>query len=140
MFPPTPLPALPLLVLCVAMGSEFLAASTAAPFLFFMLEDMGVAKQGGESAVGFWCGIVGSTFFLSQFLTSLLWVGVAQRHGRRAVLFTSLLGNAITLVLFGTANNLPTAISIRLLQGLFSGTCSLLYTWPGAHSSQARSE
>lgn len=126
--PPTvvsnPLPTLPILVLCIAMFSEFLSASTAGPFLFFLLESFGVGQGengGGEAAVGFWCGIVGASFFLSQFLTSLLWVSIAQKHGRRAVLLVSLLGNAITLSLFGTSQNLATAISIRLLQGVFNG-------------------
>lgn len=117
-----PLPTLPILVLCIAMFSEFLSASTAGPFLFFLLESFGVGENGGgEAAVGFWCGIVGASFFLSQFLTSLLWVSIAQKHGRRAVLLTSLLGNAFTLALFGTSKNLATAISIRLLQGVFNG-------------------
>ena len=119
-----PLPTLPILVLCIAMFSEFLSASTAGPFLFFLLESFGVGQGengGGEAAVGFWCGIVGASFFLSQFLTSLLWVSIAQKHGRRAVLLASLLGNAVTLAMFGTSKNLATAISIRLLQGVFNG-------------------
>lgn len=115
----TPLPTIPMLVLCIAMFGEFLCASTSSPFLYFMIEDFGVGKGkdgGGEAAVGFWTGIVGfvqslsslpsssdesydrSTFFLSQFLTSLLWVSVAERHGRRAVLFSSLLGNVSSFV------------------------------------------
>lgn len=91
--------------------------------------------------MGFWTGIVGSVpsnlrrerelpadsgvcraaFFLSQFLTSLLWVSVAEKHGRRAVLFTSLLGNALALCAFGTSKNLGTAILCRLAMGLFNG-------------------
>jgi hypothetical protein len=40
------------------MVGEFLSASVGGPFLFFMLEDLGVPGGGGESAVGFWAGIV----------------------------------------------------------------------------------
>ncbi|KAI5479840.1 major facilitator superfamily protein [Pseudohyphozyma bogoriensis] len=122
--PPTPLPTIPILVLCLAMFGEFLSASTSSPFLYFMIEDFGVGQGpggGGEAAVGFWSGIVGSVFFLSQFLTSLLWVSVAEKHGRRAVLFASLLGNALSLVAFGTSKNLGTAICVRLTMGLFNG-------------------
>ncbi|KAL8292602.1 hypothetical protein RQP46_001214 [Phenoliferia psychrophenolica] len=91
---------------------------------YFMIEDFGVGQGpggGGEAAVGFWSGIVSSVFFLSQFLTSLLWVSVAEKHGRRAVLFSSLLGNAVTLALFGTSKNLGTALSCRLAMGIFNG-------------------
>lgn len=120
----TPLPTLPIVVLCFAMISEFLSASVAGPFIFFMIEDFGVGKGpdgGGEAAVGFWAGIVSSVFFLSQFLTSLLWSNVSNKHGRRIVLFTSLLGNAFTLLLFGSSTSLGMMICARLGQGVFNG-------------------
>jgi len=60
-------------------------------------------------------------FFLSQFLTSLLWVSVANKHGRRVVLFSSLLGNGLSLMAFGTSKNLKSAIATRLAMGLFNG-------------------
>jgi len=46
---------------------------------------------------------------------------VADKYGQRAVLFTSLLGSAITCAMFGTANSLKEAMAIRLLQGIFAG-------------------
>jgi MFS family permease len=61
-------------------------------------------------------------FFVTQFLTSLLWATVADRHGRRAVLFISLLGTAITCLVFGTSTNFAQAAAIRLLQGVFGGS------------------
>lgn len=118
----TPLPTLPIVVLCFAMISEFLSASVSGPFIFFMIEDFGVGQgDGNEAAVGFWAGIVSSVFFLSQFLTSLLWSNVSNKHGRRVVLFSSLLGNAITLLLFGSSTTLGMAICARLGQGVFNG-------------------
>lgn len=45
-------------VLQHSMVGEFLSASVGGPFLFFMLEDLGVPGGGGESAIGFWAGIV----------------------------------------------------------------------------------
>ncbi|KAF5314615.1 hypothetical protein D9611_007169 [Ephemerocybe angulata] len=46
---------------------------------------------------------------------------VAEKHGRRAVLVVSLLGTALTCLMFGTATSLKQAICIRLLQGVFAG-------------------
>jgi len=43
-----------------------------------------------EAAVGLWTGNLVSVFFITQFLTSLLWSSIADRHGRRAVLVASL--------------------------------------------------
>ncbi|TKY89559.1 hypothetical protein EX895_001344 [Sporisorium graminicola] len=114
----TPIPALPFIVLCLVCFGEFSSAGVAGPFLFFMIEDFGV---GGESEVGFWAGIVSASFFFAQFLTSLMWASVADKRGRRFVLAISLLGNAVTMMLFGTSRNLGTAIFIRLAQGFFNG-------------------
>ncbi|SPC63100.1 uncharacterized protein UHOD_05927 [Ustilago sp. UG-2017b] len=114
----TPIPALPFIVLCLVCFGEFSSAGVAGPFLFFMIEDFGV---GGESEVGFWAGMLSASFFFAQFLTSLMWASVADKRGRRFVLAISLLGNAVTMMAFGTSQNLGTAIFIRLAQGFFNG-------------------
>lgn len=46
---------------------------------------------------------------------------VAEKHGRRLVLIVSLLGSAVTCLVFGTSTTLQQAICIRLLQGVFAG-------------------
>lgn len=46
---------------------------------------------------------------------------VAEKHGRRAVLVISLLGSAVTCLIFGTCTSLQQAICVRLLQGIFAG-------------------
>ncbi|GAA6002187.1 uncharacterized protein JCM10292_000798 [Rhodotorula paludigena] len=118
----TPLPRIPIFVLSICMLGEFLSASVCSPFLFFMVESFGVGKNGGgESAVSFWTGVVSAVFFLSQFLTAMIWVSVAEKHGRRAVLCASLLGNGLTVIVFGTSRNLGSAICSRLAMGLFNG-------------------
>ncbi|KAE8258707.1 hypothetical protein A4X13_0g1509 [Tilletia indica] len=114
----TPIPTLPFVVLCVMIFGEFSSAGVAGPFLFFMINEF---KVGGEAEVGFWAGIVSAVFFFAQFLTSMLWASVANRHGRRVVLLVSLVGNCASLILFGTSTNLKTAIAVRLTQGLFNG-------------------
>lgn len=87
-----------------------------------MVESFGVGENGGgESAVSLWTGVVAAVFFLSQFLTAMIWVSVAEKHGRRAVLCASLLGNGLTVMAFGTSRNLGTAICTRLAMGLFNG-------------------
>ncbi|KZS87233.1 hypothetical protein SISNIDRAFT_318515 [Sistotremastrum niveocremeum HHB9708] len=116
----TPLPMLPLIVLSIAMLGEFLSANVSTPFLLFMVEGFGGFAD--EAEVGYWTGILVSVFFITQFLTSLLWATVANRHGQRAVLFVSLLGSAVTCSIFGTSTTLQQAVVIRLLQGVFAGS------------------
>jgi MFS family permease len=77
--------------------------------------------DGIEAKVAAVNGVVASLFFLSQFLTSLLWASIAQKHGRRIVLAVSLLGNAASLILFGSSKNTGQACVARLAQGLFAG-------------------
>lgn len=96
-----------------------LLPSVAGPFLFFLIESFNV---GGESDVGFYAGILSSCFFFAQFLTALLWASIADRYGRRLVLFASLTGTTIALTTFGTSSNLKMAIAVRLCQGLFAGS------------------
>jgi MFS family permease len=74
-----------------------------------------------DAEAGYSAGILVSVFFITQFVTSLPWATVADKHGRRAVLFISLLGNALTCTMFGFSTNLPQAIVIRLAQGVFNG-------------------
>ncbi|KAH6906801.1 major facilitator superfamily domain-containing protein [Coprinopsis sp. MPI-PUGE-AT-0042] len=116
----TPLPLLSMIVLSITMLSEFLSANVSTPFLLFMVRDFGELPN--EAEVAFWTGIIVATFFLTQFMTSLLWATVAEKHGRRAVLVASLGGGALTVLVFGTATSLKQAICIRLLQGIFAGS------------------
>ncbi|KAG2139370.1 hypothetical protein BD769DRAFT_1663242 [Suillus cothurnatus] len=115
----TPLPALSMIVLSITMLGEFLSANVAMPFLLFMVKGFGEISD--EAQIAFWTGILVSAFFLTQFLTSLLWATAADRHGRRLVLTLSLLGSAVTVLLFGTCTSLRQAIAVRLLQGIFAG-------------------
>ncbi|THH18720.1 hypothetical protein EW146_g2307 [Bondarzewia mesenterica] len=115
----TPLPKLSMVVLSISLLGEFLTANVSMPFLLFMVEGFGELHD--EADVGFWTGIIVASFFLTQFLTSLLWATVADRHGQRLVLFISLIGSSLTCAIFGTATSLRQAIVIRLLQGIFAG-------------------
>ncbi|KAL0960114.1 hypothetical protein HGRIS_011756 [Hohenbuehelia grisea] len=116
----TPLPVLSMLVLSITMLGEFLCANVSTPFLLFMVKSFGEYKEDAE--VAFWTGILVSAFFMTQFLTSLLWATVAEQHGRRTVLVVSLLGSAVTCAAFGTSTSIQQALCIRLLQGIFAGS------------------
>ncbi|PSS32052.1 hypothetical protein PHLCEN_2v2197 [Hermanssonia centrifuga] len=115
----TPLPTLSMTVLSITMLGEFLSANVSAPFLLFMVESF--HQFDNEADVGYWTGILVSTFFLTQFLTSLLWATVAAKHGSRLVIGISLFGSAITCVMFGTSKSIQQAMAIRLMQGVFAG-------------------
>jgi len=109
-----------MIVLSITLLSEFLTANVSTPFLLFMVESFDEFSPGAD--VGFATGLLVSTFFFTQFLTSLLWATVAEKHGQRLVLFVSLLGGSLTCALFGTSTTLKQAIAIRMMQGVFAGS------------------
>jgi MFS family permease len=108
-----------MIVLSITLLGEFLAANVSMPFLLFMVEGFHEFPEGGD--VGFATGLLVSTFFFTQFMTSLLWATVAEKYGQRLVLFVSLLGGSLTCALFGTSTSLKQAIAIRMTQGVFAG-------------------
>ncbi|CDZ97831.1 Permease of the major facilitator superfamily [Phaffia rhodozyma] len=113
----TPLPILPMVVLGIALLAELLSANVSAPFLVPMVRSFGL----DSTDVGVWCGNLVASFFVTQFFTSILWATIAEQYGRRVVLFVTLLGSAITVILFGTSTTLPEAVAIRACQGVFNG-------------------
>ncbi|EJD41419.1 hypothetical protein AURDEDRAFT_90322 [Auricularia subglabra TFB-10046 SS5] len=115
----TPLPVIPLAVLSITVMGEFLCANVSTPFLLFMVRGFNVGED--EAAVGYWTGILVSVFFLTQFLTSLLWATLADFCGRRNVLFVSLIGSAVACTAFGTQTTFQSAVAVRLVQGVFAG-------------------
>lgn len=115
----TPLPKISMIVLSITLLGEFLTANVSTPFLLFMVEGFHEFPEGAD--VGFATGLLVSTFFFTQFMTSLLWATVAEKYSQRLVLFVSLLGSSVTCALFGTSTSLKQAIVIRLMQGVFAG-------------------
>jgi hypothetical protein len=111
----TPLPALSITVLSITMLGEFLSACVSTPYMLFMVESF------GTSDVSFWTGILVASFFLTQFLTSLLWQIVADKYGRRIVLIASLLGGSVFCSAFGASRTLFQALCLRAMQGVFAG-------------------
>ena len=115
----TPLPTISMIVLSITLLGEFLTANVSTPFLLFMVEGFHEFPEGSD--VGFATGLLVSTFFFTQFMTSLLWATVADKYGQRLVLFVSLLGSSVTCAMFGTSTSLKQAIVIRMMQGVFAG-------------------
>ncbi|KAK1225220.1 hypothetical protein PQX77_011900 [Marasmius sp. AFHP31] len=126
----SPLPKLSMVVLSIAMLSEFLSASVAGPFILFMVKGYGVFEE--DSEVAFWTGILVSVFFLAQFLTSLLWATLAEKSSPRAVLSLCLLGSALSTLVFGASDSLWVAMVSRLAQGVFAGSIGVAKSSIGA--------
>lgn len=66
-------------------------------------------------------GILAASFAIAQFFFSPLWGKLSDKYGRKPIIAISLLGSAISFVLFGLAKNLTALFVLRFFQGIFSG-------------------
>lgn len=82
------------------------------PIFPFYLERMGA----GGSEFGFLIAL----YAIMQLVCGPMWGGLSDRVGRKPVLVVGMLGNALTLVLFGLATQLWMLFMARALSGLLS--------------------
>ncbi|KAH8823441.1 hypothetical protein DL96DRAFT_1744226 [Flagelloscypha sp. PMI_526] len=120
----TPLPILSMTVLSIAMLGEFLSANVSGPFMLFMVADFEESQD--NSRIALLTGFLASSFFLCQFLSSLLWSSINTRCGTPFVLRMSLFGSFVTCLLFGLSRSFSDALVLRMLQGIFSGSIGVV--------------
>ncbi|KAF9280002.1 hypothetical protein BGZ88_012430 [Linnemannia elongata] len=116
---PTPLPKIPLFVLGVVIFSEPLTSTILFPFIYFMVTDFHITEN--EDEIGFFCGLIASSFFFAQFCTSIFWGYMSDRYGRRPILLLGLCGSSIACIFFGLSKSLAWAIISRSMCGLLNG-------------------
>ncbi|KAG0271310.1 hypothetical protein BGZ95_000888 [Linnemannia exigua] len=71
--------------------------------------------------IGFFCGLIASSFFFAQFCTSIFWGYMSDRYGRRPILLLGLCGSTIACIFFGLSKSLAWAIISRSMCGLLNG-------------------
>ncbi len=84
-----------------------------------MIESFQITKDDRKIAV--YAGMVTSAFAFAEFSTGVLWGRLSDRIGRKPVLLTGLAGTGLSMLIFGFAKNLPTALLARALGGLLNG-------------------
>ncbi|WVZ85309.1 hypothetical protein U9M48_032254 [Paspalum notatum var. saurae] len=96
-----------------------LPISSLFPFLYFMIEDLHVAKN--EQDIGLYAGLLGASYFVGRFLASLFWGMVADRIGRKPIIVFSVISVVIFNTLFGLSVKYWMAITTRFLLGALNG-------------------
>lgn len=69
-----------------------------------------------------------TAFAFAEFTTGMIWGRISDRVGRKPVLVMGLIGTAISMVCFGFATNLWTAVIARALGGFLNGNVGVLQT------------
>jgi len=89
------------------------------PYVYYMVSSFHITNDDKKNAM--YAGMVTSAFAFAEFSTSLLWGKLSDRIGRKPVLLTGLAGTGLSMMVFGFAPNLATALIARALGGLLNG-------------------
>lgn len=119
----TPLPILQLLVLAFVRLAEPVSFTQIFPYINQMIEDLGLAEPAN---VGYYSGLVDSTFSFAQFLTVYFWSSLSDRIGRKPVIMIGVTGATLSSACFGFSESLGLMIFSRALAGALSGNVAVI--------------
>ncbi|KAL6595634.1 hypothetical protein ACP70R_047974 [Stipagrostis hirtigluma subsp. patula] len=108
-----------LFFVAVTTIASSLPISSLFPFLYFMIEDLHVAKK--EQDIGLYAGILGASYMIGRCFASLFWGVVADRIGRKPIIIFSVFSVVIFNTLFGLSVKYWMAITTRFLLGALNG-------------------
>jgi len=96
------------------------------PYVYYMVESFHVTDN--DRKIALYAGMITSSFTFAEFSAGMFWGRMSDRIGRKPVLIMGLIGTAISMMVFGFATNLPTAMIARALGGLLNGNIGVLQT------------
>ncbi|RAH79033.1 MFS general substrate transporter [Aspergillus japonicus CBS 114.51] len=96
------------------------------PYVYQMVESFHVTDN--DRKIALYAGMITSSFTFAEFSAGMFWGRMSDRIGRKPVLVMGLIGTAISMIVFGFAPNLATAMVARALGGLLNGNIGVLQT------------
>ncbi|KAI6126249.1 major facilitator superfamily domain-containing protein [Pisolithus croceorrhizus] len=126
---PTPLPVGQLAALCAVRLVDPIAFSQLFPYVNDFINDLHLTND--PSRIGFYSGLVESSFAVSQLCSIYLWAKLSDVVGRKPVILTGTLGTAIATLGFGLSDSLAGILFTRGLGGLFSGNIAVIHSMLG---------
>lgn len=118
-----PFPLCAYLCLSAVMLASCLSISFIWPFVGFMIIEFGLTED--RNSVGYYTGLMLSMFFLGRAISSPFWGWVADRYGRKVVIYISLPASGLLMILLGLADNFRDALILRFLSGLANSLLSI---------------
>ncbi|KAI9291932.1 MFS general substrate transporter, partial [Neoconidiobolus thromboides FSU 785] len=104
------------------------------PFVYFMVKDFNLTKD--ENMIGFYAGFISSSFAVAEFFSGVPWGILSDRIGRKPVIMMGLVGNCITMLMFGMSKNIYWAILSRFACGILNGNIGVLKSMIGEMSDR----
>ncbi|KAF2465580.1 MFS general substrate transporter [Lindgomyces ingoldianus] len=122
----TPFPARQMAILALCRICEPIAFMSIFPYAYYMVESFHIAE--GKAQISMYVGMVTSAFAFAECASGVFWGRLSDRIGRKKVLLGGLFGTGLSMLLFGFASNLATALIARALGGLLNGNIGVLQT------------
>lgn len=89
------------------------------PYSYYMILSFKITTDDRQVAI--YAGMITSAFAFAEFSSSVVWGRLSDRIGRKPVLLSGLAGTLLSMLVFGSARNLPVALLGRGLGGLLNG-------------------
>lgn len=121
------------LSLCFIQLCDFINGGAIYPYIVFLVQSFSVTND--ERKLGYYAGLLASSYFFAQLLSSLLWGIASDKFGRRPCLLLGLFFSAVTVVIFGFSSSLTAAIVTRFLSGFLNGNVGITKTMLGEIST-----
>ena len=121
----TPLPKLKLFIILTVLTSEMASLMYITPFLTFMIKSFNI----DEEDIGYYSGVILSSYMTGQFFSNLFWGYLSEKVGLKPIILFGLLSSSVCTILFGLSKSIIWAIFVRLLHGLLSGNLGVSRTY-----------
>jgi MFS family permease len=126
---PTPLPVKQFVALSILQFSINFQGTVMWPMVPFMVADFVAGAT--EKVIGYYIGILTSSFFFAQVASSLPWGWVSDKWGRRPVLLFCTAGSIFSFFGFGFAPTFWFAVFCRTISGSFDATNGIIKAYVG---------
>ncbi|KAI6820356.1 MFS general substrate transporter [Hortaea werneckii] len=115
-----------MVVLGLCRICEPIAFMSIFPYIYYMIESFNITNDGKQIAL--YAGLVTSAFAFAECLAGPFWGRLSDKYGRKPILLTGIAGTGISMLAFGFARDLPTALIARALGGILNGNIGVLQT------------
>ncbi|KAL1306065.1 hypothetical protein AAFC00_004191 [Neodothiora populina] len=122
----TAFPTRQLFVLALCRICEPIAFMSIFPYVYYMVSSFHITDD--EKKIALYAGMVTSAFAFAEFSTGVVWGRLSDKFGRKPILLMGLAGTGISMLAFGFAPNLTSALIARALGGLLNGNIGVLQT------------
>lgn len=96
-----------------------------------MVVDIQPELAGDKARLGTYAGLLGSSFYVGQLISSFIWGRLSDRYGRRPILLAGAFFTFAAVQAFGFSTNYYYALVTRLLAGALNGNLGVIKTYLG---------